>query len=474
MKNKVMQLLNNQKEARNVLAVEIINEAKALLMDLGCEHLLTNAGETIIKEIPVEVIKEIKVEVPVETIKEVKVEVPVEVIKEVPVEVVREVEVVKAVSSDEDKKTIKELNKEIKKINKALEYNKGVNTNLREKIKELKKTKPAVKEVPDTKALAEAAKEHSKIVMDLKNQIAAKDSIIAALNEKIKELEGKATKTTKKSNTKTTAKVEEPVNNNDVVVDGLQIIKEYPNHVIGRYNGVPFEAMKRVEGTNVYDPTKWDMKDEINQALVDAGYLSLNRDIKDSSRVECETGSCHEISEKKYMGYVVVNGVAHSYIFNTAYPNGYPSCVELNTYLADPTKAVRKTTTTKSVVDAINDLIAKHNAKANEVVENAGTTIDDLGISFVDTTTEPQDTTVLNTEVEEPVTNDNNTQEETVIEDTAINSESTKDTKEPEQEQAPQNDMVFVSFDEEIVFEGGEDIITTPPSYMGQDNSVDW
>lgn len=464
MKNKVMELLNNQKEARNVLAIEIIDEAKALLMDLGCEHLLTNAGETIVKEIPVEVIKEIKVEVPVETIKEIKVEVPVEV--------VREVEVVK--SSSEDKKTIKELNKEIKKINKASEYNKGVNTNLREKIKELKKVKPAVKEVPDTKALAEAAKEHSKIVMDLKNQIAAKDSIIAALNEKIKELETKATKTTKKSNTKTTAKVEEPVNNN-VVVDGLQIIKEYPNHVIGRYNGVPFEAMKRVEGTNVYDPTKWDMKDEINQVLVDAGYLSLNRDIKDSSRVECATGSCHEISDKKYMGYVVVNGVAHSYVFNAAYPNGYPSCVELNTYLTDPTKAVRKITTTKSVVDAINDLIAKHNAKANEAVENVGATMEDLGISFVDTTTETQDTTVLNTEVEEPVvTNDNNTQEETVVEDTAINSESTEDTKEPEQEQAPQNDMVFVSFDEEIVFEGGDDVITTPPSYMGQDNSVDW
>lgn len=465
MKNKVRELLNNQMEARNVLATEVLEEAKVLLAELGCEHLLT-VGETIIKEVPVEVIKEIKVEVPVETIKEVIKEVPVEVVREV--EVVKEIEVVKAVSSDEDKKTIKELNKEIKKINKALEYNKGVNTTLREKIKELNKTKPAVKEVPvaDTKALAEAAKEHSKIVMDLKNKIAAKDSIIEALNQKIQELE--AGKATKKSNAR--VHVEEPAR--DVSVEGLQIIKDLDTHVVGRYKGVAFDAMKRVEGTNVYDPTKWDMKAEINQVLIDAGYISLNRDIKDSDRVECETGSCHEISEKKYMGYVVVNGVAHSYIFNTAYPNGYPSCVELNTYLTDPTKAVRKTTTTKSVVDAINDLIAKHNAKANEVVENAGSTIEDLGISFVDTTTEPQDITVLNTKIEEPVvTNDNNTQEETIVEDTSINSES---TKEPEQEQAPQNDMVFVSFDEEIVFEGGEDIITTPPSYMGKDNSIDW
>lgn len=460
MKNKVRKLLNKQMEARNVLGTEVLEEARVLLAELGCEHLLT-VGETIIKEIPVEVIKEIKVEVPVEIIKEVKVEVPVEVIKEI--------EVVKAVSSSEDKKTIKELNKEIKKINKALEHNKGVNTTLREKIKELKKTKPAVKEVPvaDTKALAEAAKEHSKIVMDLKNKIAAKDSIIEALNQKIQELE--AGKTNKKSNAR--VHIEEPAR--DVSVEGLQIIKDLDTHVIGRYKGVAFDAMKRVEGTNVYDPTKWGMKAEINQVLVDAGYISLNRDIKDSNRVECATGSCHEISDKKYMGYVVVNGVAHSYIFNTAYPNGYPSCVELNTYLTDPTKAVRKTTTTKSVVDAINDLIAKHNAKANEVVKNAGSTIEDLGISFVDTTTEPQNTTVVNAEVEEPVaTNNNNTQEETVIEDTAINSESTEETK--EQEQAPQNDMVFVSFDEEVVFEGGEDIITTPPSYMGKDNSVDW
>lgn len=442
MKNKVMELLSKQKAARNVLAVEVINDAKALLMELGCEDLL--AGETIVKEIPVETIKE------VEVVKEIKV--PVEVIK--------------TVSSDEDKKTIKELNKELKKVNKALEYNKGVNATLRDKIKELKKTKPAVKEVPvvDTEAMAVAAKEHSKIVMDLNNKIAAKDSIIEALNQKIRELEA-ACKTTKSSNAR--VHIEEPAK--DISVEGLQIIKDFDSHVIGRYNGVAFEAMKRVDGTNIYDPTKWDMKSEINQVLVDAGYISLNRDIKDSNRIECETGSCHEISEKKYMGYVVVNGVAYSYIFNTAYTNGYPSCIKLNDYLTNPAKAIRKTTSTKSIVDAINDLIAKHNAKATEVVQNSDVVLNDLGIGFVDTTTEPLDTIVINTEVEEPVANDNSAQEETAVKDTAVNSESTEDNK----EQEPQ-EITFVSFDEEVTFEDNDDIILTPPSYMGQDNGVNW
>lgn len=51
----------------------------------------------VIKEVPVEVIKEVRVEVPVEVVKEIRVEVPVEVIKtvmiEVPIEVVKEVPV---------------------------------------------------------------------------------------------------------------------------------------------------------------------------------------------------------------------------------------------------------------------------------------------------------------------------------------------------------------------------------------------
>ena len=71
----------------------------------------------VIKEVPVEVIKEVKVEVIKEVIKEVPVEVIREIIKEVPVEVVREVvkEVPVEVFRDMPRETIKETIREIPK-----------------------------------------------------------------------------------------------------------------------------------------------------------------------------------------------------------------------------------------------------------------------------------------------------------------------------------------------------------------------
>ena len=81
MKNKVMELINTQMEARNVLALEIIEEAKESLKILGLEDLLNTGVATVTRE--VEVIKE----VPVEVVKE------IEVVREVPVEIIKEVEV---------------------------------------------------------------------------------------------------------------------------------------------------------------------------------------------------------------------------------------------------------------------------------------------------------------------------------------------------------------------------------------------
>ena len=159
MKNQVKQLLNQQMEARHTLAKTIVEQTREMLIELGCEDLLT-VGATIQE---------------------------VEVIKEV------------VVSSDEDKKIIEDLTQQLKKANKALDYNKKVNVTLREKIKKLQKT-PVIKEVPvvDADAMAAAAKEHSQIVMKLNNQIAAKESIIESLNEKIKMLEAKDTKSNAK------------------------------------------------------------------------------------------------------------------------------------------------------------------------------------------------------------------------------------------------------------------------------------
>ena len=61
MKNKVMELMNTQMEARNVLALQIIEEAKESLKILGLEDLLNTGVATVTRE--VEVIKEVPVEV---------------------------------------------------------------------------------------------------------------------------------------------------------------------------------------------------------------------------------------------------------------------------------------------------------------------------------------------------------------------------------------------------------------------------
>lgn len=337
MKNQVKQLLNQQMEARHTLAKTIVEQTREMLVELGCEDLLT-VGATIQE---------------------------VEVIKEV------------VVSSDEDKKIIEDLTQQLKKANKALDYNKKVNVTLREKIKELQKT-PVIKEVPvvDADAMAAAAKEHSQIVMKLNKQIAAKESIIESLNEKIKMLEAKDTK----SNAKIHA--EEAVNTN--IPQELKIIKNFDTHIIGEYKGVAFEAMKAIEGTNVYDSSKWDMKEEINKVLVDAKLIAANRDIKDRFRVECELGSCHEINDKKYMGYVVVNNKAYSYVFDTNHRGGFPCHIGLDVYLKNP-RAKKNPCKNKSITAAINSLIDKHNENIKAFKEaNAAPTI----IDFVNTNTD--------------------------------------------------------------------------------------
>ena len=53
MKNKVMELMNTQMEARNVLALEIIEEAKESLKILGLEDLLNTSVATVTREVEV-------------------------------------------------------------------------------------------------------------------------------------------------------------------------------------------------------------------------------------------------------------------------------------------------------------------------------------------------------------------------------------------------------------------------------------
>ena len=233
MKNKVMELMNTQMEARNVLALEIIEEAKESLKILGLEDLLNTGVATVTRE--VEVIKE----VPVEIIKEV----------EVPVKVIEEVEVVKEISSKEDKETIAKLQKEL-----------------------------------------EAVK------LELTNKVAMYQGLVKDLNDKIKPSKSNA-KVHVEQEVKTELPKELKVRNLDT-------------HVVGTYKGIAFEAMKEIMGTTIYNPSRWDIKDELNEVLIANKLIQASRENKDMHRVECELGCCHEIDSNKFMGYVVVDTVS--------------------------------------------------------------------------------------------------------------------------------------------------------------------
>lgn len=313
MKNKVMELLNNQMEARHALAKNIVEQTKELLAELGCENLLT---DTAIKEV--------------------------------------------VVSSEEDKKTIKELTQELKKTSKLLEYNKGVNTTLRNKIKELKDAAP-VEIIKEVKVPVEVIKEvpvevqDTKLIAELNNQLAVKDSIIEALNKKIQALESQTNTSTAKVHIEEKVDIETP--------ETLKIKNNFKTHIIGEYKGVAFEAMKKVVGTTIYDANQWGLKDELNDLLIDLKLIDADRDIKDQFRVECEFGSCHEIDDKKYMGYVVVDDKTYNYVFDTKHRGGYPCCAKLDQYLVNP-HAKKFPCKTKSINNAINSLLAMH--KANE------------------------------------------------------------------------------------------------------------
>lgn len=301
MKNKAIELLNKQMEARNVLAVEIIEEAREALKILGLEELLNIGVATVTRE--VEVIKE----VPVEVVKEIEIikEVPVEIIKEVevPVKVIEEVEVV---SSKEDKETIAKLQKEL-----------------------------------------EAVK------LELTNKVAMYQGLVKDLNDKIKVLsESKQSKSNAKVHVEQEVKTDLP---KELKVRNLD------THIVGTYKGIAFEAMKEIMGTTIYDPTRWDIKDELNEVLIANKLIQASREDKDIYRVECEQGSCHEINSNKFMGYVVVKGVSYNYVFDKNYNNGngFASIVNTKQYLSNPSAkfAVCKN---RDITNAINSLIDRH------------------------------------------------------------------------------------------------------------------
>ena len=388
MKNKVMELMNTQMEARNVLALEIIEEAKESLKILGLEDLLNTGVATVTRE--VEVIKEIEVvrEVPVEIIKEV----------EVPVKVIEEVEVVKEISSKEDKETIAKLQKEL-----------------------------------------EAVK------LELTNKVAMYQGLVKDLNDKIKLLsESKPSKSNAKVHVEQEVKTELP---KELKVRNLD------THVVGTYKGIAFEAMKEIMGTTIYNPSRWDIKDELNEVLIANKLIQASREDKDMHRVECELGCCHEIDSNKFMGYVVVDTVSYNYVFNKNYNNGngFASILNTKVYLNNPA-AKFKVCKDKRITDAINKLIDKHHDNVSAFKnENAVDLLSMIGYDA--TTTNSVDNTTVNTATN--ITGAQLFEDETVVTTTnnATAEQTTTATKDAEATVTTQEELdeiLAYGFDEEF------------------------
>lgn len=396
MKNKVMELMNTQMEARNVLALEIIEEAKESLKILGLEDLLNTGVATVTRE--VEIIKE----VPVEVVKEIEVvrEVPVEIIKEVevPVKVIEEVEVVKEISSKEDKETIAKLQKEL-----------------------------------------EAVK------LELTNKVAMYQGLVKDLNDKIKLLsESKSSKSNAKVHIEQEVKAELP---KELKVRNLD------THVVGTYKGIAFEAMKEIMGTTIYNPSRWDIKDELNEVLIANKLIQASREDKDMHRVECEQGSCHEIDSNKFMGYVIVDTVSYNYVFNKNYNNGngFASILNTKVYLNNP-GAKFKVCKDKRITDAINKLIDKHHDNVSAFKnENAVDLLSMIGYDA--TTTNSVDNTTVNTATN--ITGAQLFEDETVVTTTnnATAEQTTTATKDAEATVTTQEELdeiLAYGFDEEF------------------------
>ena len=378
MKNKVMELMNTQMEARNVLALEIIEEAKESLKILGLEDLLNTSVATVTRE--VEVVKEI------------------EVVREVPVEIIKEVEVVKEISSKEDKETIAKLQKEL-----------------------------------------EAVK------LELTNKVAMYQGLVKDLNDKIKLLsESKPSKSNAKVHVEQEVKTELP---KELKVRNLD------THVVGTYKGIAFEAMKEIMGTTIYNPSKWDIKDELNEVLIANKLIQASREDKDMHRVECELGCCHEIDSNKFMGYVVVDTVSYNYVFNKNYNNGngFASILNTKVYLNNPA-AKFKVCKDKRITDAINKLIDKHHDNVSAFKnENAVDLLSMIGydatpINSVDNTTVNTATNITGAQLFEDETVVTTTNNATVEQTTT----ATKDAEATVTTQEELDEILAYGFDEEF------------------------
>ena len=283
------------------------------------------------------------------------------------------------------------------------------------------------------------------VKLELTNKVAMYQGLVKDLNDKIKLLsESKPSKSNAKVHVEQEVKTELP---KELKVRNLD------THVVGTYKGIAFEAMKEIMGTTIYNPSRWDIKDELNEVLIANKLIQASREDKDMHRVECELGCCHEIDSNKFMGYVVVDTVSYNYVFNKNYNNGngFASILNTKVYLNNP-RATFKVCKDKRITDAINKLIDKHHDNVSAFRnENAVDLLSMIGYDA--TTTNSVDNTTVNTATN--ITGAQLFEDETVVTTTnnATAEQTTTATKDAEATVTTQEELdeiLAYGFDEEF------------------------
>lgn len=197
--------------------------------------------------------------------------------------------------------------------------------------------------------------------------------------------------------------IEEPKEKRYVPADITEDLKLFTNSdttMFGQYKGVIFEASKRMNAITVYDPSKYSMKDEIENALKNSNLFDQARDVRDNDRLETESGTCHMIEKDKYMGFIMYKGEAFCYVYEKRYKNGI--CVPLKNRISNPNAKYAPTNDEQQSI--INSLVNKHeNRNKNRLDEISKEQFESLGLDCLndiedfDTNIPTNNTTATNT-----------------------------------------------------------------------------
>lgn len=335
MMKQVKDLMARQLEERKETGVSIINNTFEALKLLGQENLL--------EQKVVEVEKVVKVEIPTEIDN-------------------KELEDLKVTNS--------ELEALIKGLKKELSNEKRKSTNSTKKVDKLKEQVAELES--DVKGLSKIVDRNKELEKENKHY---KD-VIAKLEAKL--------------NAKKTAEFKVPVDNKQqaikkqekvIISKDLELYLNNTTRILGKYKDVIFEASKRMDAITVYNPNKYDMKEEINAALESANLFAQARDVKDQDRIETENGSCHMIEKDKYMGFIVYKGQIFCYVYNDKYERA--KCILLNKRLNDVN--IKFDVAKDEQQTIINSLVAQHKAVSDNRIKSLYEDVyKGLGLDFLE------------------------------------------------------------------------------------------